>query len=223
MPWEIFRLSGLTKDKRAVDVYTKSGDIPGYSAEIMLFPDYGVGATIMVSGEDAYTPTVDLMDTVSTAIIPIMDILAREQANGTYSGTYTSGSGNTTASLTLQVDNGPGLKIHEWTNLNKSILKTLGDYKGIPLSKLDARIYPVGQDDRWRLQLEHVRDDEEQNPSLPSQMCRPWFQVDQFRYAGYPIDEFIFVMEDGAAKSVRNEGLRALLYKLSSGEAGIKV
>lgn len=223
MPWEIFRLSGLTMDKRPVDVYTKSGDIPGYSAEIMLFPDYGVGATIMVSGEDAYTPTVDLMDTVSATLIPIMDKLAREQANETYSGTYTSGSGNATASLTIQVDDGPGLKIREWTNLNKSILETLGGYKGIPLWELDARIYPIGQDNRWRLQLEHVRDHVGKIPSLPSQLCRPWFQVDQFRYAGYAIDEFTFVVEDGAVKSVCNQGLRAMLRKLGSGAGGIKV
>lgn len=213
MPWEIFRLTGVTTDGHPVDVYSKSGDIPGYSAEVMLFPDYGIGATILVSGADAYTPTVDLMDVVAAAVIPAADKLAREQADKVYAGTYIDNANGTAAKLTLKVDDGPGLKISEWTNMNKSILNTIAGYKGIPLPNLDARIYPIGEDGRWRLQLENIKDSREKNPSKPSQMCRPWFQVDQYRYAGNAIDEFVFTMEDGAVVAVENDGLRVTLRK----------
>lgn len=216
MPWEIFRLSNLTTDGRPIDMYTKSGDLPGYSAYIVLLPDYKVGATIMVSGEKAYAASVSLLDIVTTTLVPALDKLARDQAKKLYAGRYVKrgdGTANSSnASLSLVIDDGPGIKVEEWTNNGKSILDTVASNHGTTASKLDARLYPIGSENRWRLASETV-DSVDGYPSMPSRACKAWFQVDQLRYATLPVDEFDFVMEDRAVVGVRNLGLRAELEK----------
>ncbi|KAK5992288.1 Beta-lactamase-like protein [Cladobotryum mycophilum] len=226
-PWEIYRLTNLTPDKRVIDVYTKSGDLPGYSVYMLMLPDYSVGATVMVAGADAYAPSELLLDVVTKALVPAVDSLAREQARAVYTGRYTgaSGTGNhtnningtnstnsTASSLDLIIDNGPGLKIKRWINNGKSILQALAANQGVPVQSLDARLYPVGEKNRWRLSFETIGTGKE-DLSAPSKTCHNWFQVDALRWASLPVDEFQFNVENGIVKGVRNLGLRANLSR----------
>lgn len=55
-PWEIFRLAHLTPDGRPIDVYTKSGSMPGWASYVFLVPEYNIGGTIMVAAVDANSP-----------------------------------------------------------------------------------------------------------------------------------------------------------------------
>lgn len=219
MPWEIFRLQNLTSDGRTVDVYTKSGDLPGYSAEVLLFPDYGISATILVAGTDAYTPTVALMEIAIAELVSMLDAMSREQARHLYAGTYRGAAGGRNGSLAeleLAVDDGPGIVITSWTSGGKSILDTLSAFKGFAPGDMEARLYPIGEGGRWRMQVETVSSatGKEQRASVLADVCRPWFQVDQMRYAGFAADEFDFDLAGGIVQRVTNSGLRMILAKV---------
>ncbi|KAJ6444019.1 beta-lactamase [Purpureocillium lavendulum] len=209
-PWEIFRLPGLTPDGRPIDVYTKSGSMPGLASYIFIIPDYNIGGTIAVAGTDANSPAFDLLDAVTEAVVREADGLARKQAEKTYAGRYT---GSNSSSLELVVDKGPGLRIKSWTRTGKSILAVLADQKGADTNQLDARIYPIGEDGRWRMVLEKVGK-KSATPSRPSEACANWFNYDTWRYAGLPVDEFDFdVSEQGVVRSISNPGLRSTMAK----------
>ncbi|UNI20476.1 hypothetical protein JDV02_006557 [Purpureocillium takamizusanense] len=209
-PWEIFRLAHLTPDNRPIDVYTKSGSMPGWTSYIFLIPDYEIGGTIMVAAEEASNPSMNLLDVVTEAVVHAADALARGQAEKAYAGRYV-GNGNS-SSLELVVDSGPGLRIKSWTLAGKSILAALADQKGIEPCELDARIYPI-EHGRWRVAQETVGASSP-TPSKPSEACSNWLAVDSSRYGSFPVDEFDFeVSQDGVVKSVSNTGLRSTLVK----------
>lgn len=209
MPWEIIRLSNVTPDRRTIDVYTKSGDLLGYSSFIVLIPDYQVAASILVASDNAHDPAVDLLDIVLEKLVPAMDQVARKQATHSYASTYKSCNG----SLSLIIDDGPGLKIREWTSGGGSMLDTLASYAWQrPSEEMDFRLYPIGSQNRWRMVIEALDDKHYTSISRASQVCKMWFTVDQFRYAGQPVDEFIFKLDgDGRAATVTNPGLRSTL------------
>lgn len=76
------------------------------------------------------------------------------------------------------------------------------------VEEVDARIYPVGQGDRWQLALNLVGSGDIEN-SGPSGACSMWEKVDHMRYAGLPLGEFRFQFADGVVVGVENTGLRA--------------
>jgi hypothetical protein len=216
MPWEIFRLSNLTPDKRPIDLYTKSGGIFGYNTQMVIIPEFNVGFSIFAAGDDSYQAVLGLLDVVIPAIVSSFDQLARAQAIESYAGRYQLVGDNQTdhsgeATLTLTVDDGPGLKIEQWTNRGKSILDFLASQQGTTPSKLEARLYPVGEKERWRMSLETM---ERANLSLFSNICNSWLSVDQIRYAKLPVDEFQFHMDNGSVKGIENRGLRVNLTKI---------
>ncbi|CAH0035146.1 unnamed protein product [Clonostachys rhizophaga] len=211
MPWEIFRLSNLTPDNRPIDLYTKSGGIFGYETNMVLIPEFNVGISVLAAGDDAGDGLMGLLDIVIPATVSSLDQLARQQAKETYAGNYQSANG-TDAILSLDVDDGPGLKITQWTNRGKSMLEFLASREGTNVMDLDARLYPVGEGQRWRLALERT---ERVNPSVFSDACITWLRVDQMRYAKQPVDEFTFDIKGGAIIGLKNSGLRAKLVKTS--------
>lgn len=220
MPWEIYRVSHLTLDRRPVDVYTKSGGIPGYASMVLLLPEYDVGATILVSSDKEYDPSVVLVDVILETLIPQLESLAREQAEAKYAGSYVGGSqgangtNSTGATLTISVDDGPGLRITEWTNRGKSILDVLASDRNTARRNVEARLYPVGEGERWRVVVEGPAP-EGSSPDLPSGMCKAWFRVDGMRYASLSFEEFVFEVGEDGVTGVRNPGLRQSLTKSS--------
>ncbi|KAL3954951.1 hypothetical protein ACCO45_010514 [Purpureocillium lilacinum] len=195
-PWEIFRLAHLTPDGRPIDVYTKSGSMPGWASYVFLVPEYNIGGTIMVAAVDANSPSLSLLDVVTEAVVREADALARNQAEQIYAGRY---SGSNSSNLELVVDKGPGLRIKSWTRGGKSILAVLADQKGVEDAELDARIYPIGEDGRWRMVLEKLGK-RVATPSRLSEACANWFNYDTWRYAGRPVDEFDFEVTDQGSR-----------------------
>lgn len=213
MPWEITRLTNITPDNRPIDVYAKLGSLPGYSAYIILIPDYDIGASIIASGGggDPDGVALALFEMIAKIAIPEVDGIMRDQANELYAGRY-EGTNETESTLSLLIDDGPGLKVGEWTNRGKPILEALADERGIAVEALDARIYPVGEGDRWRLALEEIGSGSVLI-SGPGGACSQWEKVDNLRYAGLPVDEFRFVVDEGAVVGIENPGLRTRLRK----------
>lgn len=217
-PWEIFRLSHLTPDNRPVDIYTKSGSLPGYASYLVLIPEFNIGGAINVSGDDGDDVAFDLLDAVTSVVVPALDSLAKSQAKEIYSGKYTAPcdglncTNTAKSSLELVVDSGPGLHVASWVNNGKSVLDVLARNKGVKTIDIEARLYPVNDGNRWRLAVErkhHAGD----TIRRPSEACSMWFQIDKMRYASLPVDEFVFRLDEGNAIGVTNAGLRANLTK----------
>jgi hypothetical protein len=214
-PWEIYRPTFLTPEPRPIDHYTKEGDVSqnGYAAVIILVPEYNLGVSIVVGGDDAYDATLVLLNTVQAYMVPLMESLARNQAAEKYARRYVSKDPANHAALELVVDGGPGLSISHWTNLGKDMLASVesilfhGNGDGI-----DARIYPEEQEDKWRVTFEEPG---EGGPlTVLSTSCRTWEQVDQLRYAQLPTDEFDFEVTNGRVTHVTIPGLRTTLVKV---------
>ncbi|KAM0418886.1 hypothetical protein ACHAPT_012151 [Fusarium lateritium] len=208
MPWEIYRTTSLTPLPRPVDVYTKSGNVGVYAAYIALIPEYDVGFTINAAGADAYITSRALLDTLTTVTVQNLDQLARSQAQDRYTGRY-SGKGD---SLVLVVDEGPGIKIQQWICNGDSVLEAWQQLRGGD-GRVDARIYPVGRDNRWRVVFQAVADKAKASPF--GDACDSWFKVDQFRYQGLPVDEIDFTIEASRVKGLSVPGLRQTLAKSS--------
>jgi len=209
MPWEIFRIPVAG---RVVDVYTKSGDIAVYAAYSVLVPEFGVGVTIHAAGAQAYRATAELLELVVAKLVPELETLAREQAKTGYAGTYTSkaaafsGTNETavTDRLVLAVDAGPGLRIQTWTRGGKDVFAGLAVLRGVKnASDVAARLYPV-VDGRWRMVMETPKE----GTGMLETTCDSWMKVDQFRYAGLPVDEFHFQMGQNGVESIQALGLR---------------
>lgn len=203
--WEIYRVS--YKD-RPIDIYTKNGGMPGWSAYLVFVPEYNIAGAINSCGDEPDGPANDMLDLLASSVIPAVDSLARKQAR-VYVGRY---SGPSKSSLELAIDDGPGLRIKTWTNNGKSILDVLAAENGVKVKDIDVRLYPVGEGNRWRMAVEkvNIRPDK---ISVPSEACHNWVWVDAKRYASYPVDEFTFEVKDGRVVGVKNSGLRASLTK----------
>lgn len=209
-PWEIFRPTHLTLHPRPVDHYTKSGDVMGYAAHLLLIPEFGLGVTVHVAGPNAFEPTFSLIDVVQEALIPALDDLARTQANKAYGGDYVAKRSEDPATLSLTIDDGPGLKIANWTNRGKDMLESFHEINGMS----DARIYPSGKDDRWRAVFSDG-DTESKGPSIVGDSCISWMQVDHSSYGQEPADAFDFeVDEDGEVQGVTLPAFRVELQKV---------
>ncbi|KAM0270868.1 hypothetical protein ACHAQH_009294 [Verticillium albo-atrum] len=208
MPWEIYRPEGLTPDGRPIEMYTKTGNVPFYAAHIAFLPAYGVGISINTAGEQAFPAVMDLLDVVVRGLIPSLEALTRSQAEAVYAGTYKSETG----SLTLTVDDGPGLKIDEWTLGKGSILDAWLGFPGREnLVSVDARAYPTGEDDRWLVYFEGQP--AKNKTGIFAKQCETWLTQDGLRFSGLPIDEIDFKFEGEKVVGAVSPGLRQEMVK----------
>jgi hypothetical protein len=198
----------LAHSPRITEIYTKQGSIPGYGSFIAVIPEYNIGITINVAGEAAFLATRYLLDLVVQNIVPKLETLTRAQAEVKYAGEYGDGSGSDSR-MVVVVDDGPGLRIAEWTSNNVSMIQTWASMQGRDPATAEVRAYPVGEEDRWQVLL---------NVEVPfalfEQACEQWIIVASFRYAGLPVDEISFVLKDGSVSGLRVPGLRQDLHRL---------
>ena len=211
MPWEIFRSISGSPDHRPIDLYTKSGDFGDWASWSVIIPEYNVAAIINAAGSGADDATVSILDRLIEDLIPVLESEARRQALARFGGRYVSRNGSKD-SLTLAVDDGPGLKIQEWTTTSgESVFGGLALIRNLKnASVVEARAYPVGEGERWRIGIETPE------KGYVETSCLDWRRVDQYRYAGQPLDEIDFVLgKDGAVVGVDCLGLRSSLVKES--------
>jgi CubicO group peptidase (beta-lactamase class C family) len=113
-PWEIVRLQ-TSPNNRIVDFYTKSGDLPGYSSQFVLIPDYNCGFSILSAGANPTTNNVLLADLIADTLLPSIETVAREEADLLYAGTYTSPDKSLNSSITISTNTTkPGLGVTSW-------------------------------------------------------------------------------------------------------------
>jgi hypothetical protein len=224
-PWEIFRPTNFTSPPRPIDHYTKSGDLPGFSSSyVVLVPEFGLGVTILGAGSDASKIVPLLLDHVQGTLVPELEELARTQAAATYAGDYQSTIASASATLLLDVDDGPGLIVKEWTNCGNDMLKSFYtmQYGGSGDEEVGARFYPLGIDNRWRVGFWRPEKEEEAEKKVATRLnalrgsaCISWMQVDSTRYGKVGIDEVVFRLDDnGDVEGIDIPVLKAKLDKI---------
>ncbi|KAK5049868.1 hypothetical protein LTR84_003986 [Exophiala bonariae] len=217
MPWGILRPNNLKRASgtRPLEIYTMLGGFPNYGAYVGIIPEYQLGITVNYAGPGDDPLSRTLLDMAVQHVIPVFDDLARVQASETYVGSYNPGVDGGNSSLVLALDDGPGLKIAEWTSEGTSVSEAwLALFGGsIGMVDVDMRIYPVGEDERWQVGFQGIPDRDV--PGIFETSCDGWFNFNAFRYAGLPGDVVHFVIDgNGIAIEAQVPGLRQNLTRV---------
>ena len=109
-PWEIARQALDPPYEHVTDIYTKSGDENKYSSLIALLPDYNAGFVTLAAGPGQCTVIDEI---ILDAIVPNMEVAAREQAQNVFGGTYSASELDSSITLSTNPDL-PGLQITKW-------------------------------------------------------------------------------------------------------------
>lgn len=233
-PWEIARFQGLTSDSRVIEVYSKLGVLSSYSSWLALVPDYG----IVVMGLSAAPPPTNvqaLTTQVLQRMLPVVDQVAREQASSRYAGQYISKDGSN-STLSLIVDNGPGLRVDAFTAHGQQVLDVISQlpsFGQLP-SPPSIRLYPTGLTSQTtgktlanptagsRISFRAVFDVEPSSNQTSSSTetqassCLTWFNIDSAVHGGQALDEFVFdLAPDGRVERIESRGWRLVMEKQS--------
>lgn len=227
-PWEIMRGDKLTSDNRIIDVYTKSGDMSLYHAYLALVPEYDLVISVLTGGlevsKDPFARS-RLLSAAVSAFVPAMEQAAREQASSKDGQAGRYADNKTDSTLVLELDDGPGLRLTEFTVRGYDVLKNIDDFKlstgsagSGSLEKRqegdgpvgEARVYPAQRSNKnqsaWRAVFTAPIEDVaqlEKDIFFSDPSCITWFGVDRSRYNFESISEFVFeTCGDGKVQAV---------------------
>ncbi|KAI8940804.1 hypothetical protein NX059_002067 [Plenodomus lindquistii] len=205
-PWEIFRAVTSTEHNRVIDLYTKSGNLPGYGANLVLIPDFEVGFVINMAGGRG-TVAYPIASLIIDDLLPALDEAARVQADAAFAGTYTATNGlNSTIGLTTRPGI-PGLSIETWvsngTDLRSEYLQSPEWFQMYPTNIVSGD----GTEVSWRSTSIVLPD-----TGSPFDACPSWVVLDRPNYGVYGVDEFVFhVGDDGVAVGIEPMALKVVL------------
>ncbi|KFA70998.1 hypothetical protein S40288_10374 [Stachybotrys chartarum IBT 40288] len=237
-PWEILRSDNLTSDGRVIDVYTKSGDLGLYHALIGIVVDYDIVISVLTAGPevsmDPYARS-KFFSGVVRSFVPALEEAGREEAatDESWVGTFTEEATN--SSITITLDNGPGLLISNFTVRGFDVLNNINSYSintasssldgSRPTPNIEGRLYPTkilsDSETAWRATFDSTTN--EQRDELDAQLfnvdgsCDTWFGYDRMAYNYLSLAEFIYVQDDGAITAIRNPAFNVTLTKVSGG------
>ena len=115
--------------KKTSWMYTKSGNIGSYGAQVALLPDHGVGFSVLAAGTTAARHVEILAGMVSAAYAPALEAAAKEEACSVYAGTYQDEKSNSTLTVAVK-DSDPGLVVSEWIFHGSDVLTLYGEIVG---------------------------------------------------------------------------------------------
>jgi hypothetical protein len=212
-PWEIIRTDQLTSDRRIIDIYTKGGDWQFYHCAFALIPDYDLSITMHASGMESPAPHAkwmftELYNIILPKLMPALEKAGKDEAAERYAGTYSDEESNST--LTLAIDDGPGLSIVEWKIRGIDALFAVGNI-GESGKPVEGRLFPTNltteSQEAWRAVLDTRTDEEREKADadifFQGSWGRTFLALDRLVYNFKCMDEFIFgIGEDGKASSV---------------------
>lgn len=188
----------------------------------MLVPDYEFGFVVLTASplNSDYNALVYLLaEIIGEEVLGVLEDVARDQAGSRFTGNYVSAATeNINSSLTIEVDDQPGLRVTNWISNGTEILDTILP-KGEMGSYVDFRLQPNGLydgDDRVGFTGTYER--------LPKPVyfgpmdlnCASWPTVDTFIYGNVGIEEFVFEVDErtGMVVGVEPKALRIRLEKV---------
>ncbi|KAL9047081.1 MAG: hypothetical protein Q9214_000251 [Letrouitia sp. 1 TL-2023] len=222
MPWEIFRTTSLLQDsQRSQTIVSKAGNVRGYASRFVLFPEYGVGLTVLVAGDGRALTWIE--EEILKTALPKVEEIARQQVCEKYTGTYAASPGTViNSSVDLEVQGSSGLVVTSWisngTNFQDTfatLWKMESGTKGPCRVQLTpSRIWRGLSDEVWHAQVV--------TESLPNTVLNTNLveDIDPFLYASRAIEEFVFQHnEEGDVIGVELPALRITLRKKTTKKA----
>jgi hypothetical protein len=212
--WEILRPTDLSvATPRPIDIFTKTGGVTGYAAYTAVIPEYDIALTINVAGGQANDAISTLFPLLVKPLVAYADKLAITQTNVGYVGTYETTTANVTNSITLAMDDGPGIAITSMTINGVPVLRALAATQKIPFQSFSARLYPTDPDslgtmqESWRISVEN----KDRDKGFAELQCASWNWGDSFRYVTEPLDTVVFTKDQSGAVNVELLGWRVKL------------
>lgn len=189
-PWEIY---SYTKDSRVIDLYTKAGDLGGYSSMLALSPDHNVGFTILAAGVGTTEAVAGLSDVVTNAILPALEDAGKAEAKTKFEGVYKSSQTNTT--ISISTDEGPGLKVDSWVRDGDNMFTVLSAIEGSSVNSV--RLYPTGLLAPGEISFRAIIQDLTASQGIGpiTRSCSSWELEDGKVYGNIGIDEFVFTVD----------------------------
>ena len=232
-PWEILRiLQPLTN--RVTDLYAKEGDALGYSAYLVLIPDYGAGFSIMIAGNGTTaTANTVVADTLTNALVPALEAQAAKESLLKFGGTYVSNSTTLNSSITLSVnsENGAsGLIVESWISNSTSMFTYLVAKAGDEISLFPTNLQTPASSNPFTIApgsgparkiafrgtfgtAVYSKDVGPFTDQLTNDAS--WADVDAFEVDGQSLDLFIFDVDDnGMTTSVTPAVTKAALRRV---------
>ncbi|KAF2266120.1 beta-lactamase family protein [Lojkania enalia] len=216
MPWEIMHTDKILPDSgRMVRFITKGGGLPGYTSIIVFVPEYDLGITILVAGDNEPDLMGKLREIVTIRLVRAADEIALQQLRERYSGTFVSPESNVNSTLSLQVDH-RGLIITAFVSNSTDVCSVFSEFLIRPDRPWYVQMIPTmlyrdekeQKGERWRFIFAEERIGK--NQDVWDDFCLE--NVDGVRYADLAIFEAVFW--DGPGKSVDTIELTGFRAKL---------
>ncbi len=223
-PWEIFQTDRILKDsKRTVRFITKSGGLPGYFSIIILIPEYELGITILVAGNQNLLSKI--REVVTIALVRAAEELAIRQLKEHYTGTYASTKAALNSSITIEADS-RGLIIKRWISNSTDVLKSKS-FQMVAPENFTPQLVPtllyrdfeqqVGEE--WRILLTSERS--EDGGKIWDDFCIA--DIDSPVYAGVPLNEVVFWDSNkaGVFETIELAAFRVNLTRVEDAHRGL--
>ena len=239
-PWEILRSTTATADGRLVEFFCKAGNLHTYNNMLCLVPDYDLVLTILSGGAESSGRLVDgVLSTVVKGLLPAIEDAGKSQARKQVAGTYHDAASNSSVTLAVDEDGGPGLKVAKWVVRGVDVIENYAGFGALSSSptrdvEVSVRLYPTnleaataaesggrgGNKAAWRAVFDVGSADEiaeyEASMFWPNAGCATWGKMDRFVYQFRSIDEFVITVdEEGCAEGLRLHGFQVDLERES--------
>ncbi|KAF9880293.1 beta-lactamase [Colletotrichum karsti] len=223
-PWEILTSTTLLPSGVPISIYTKSGDLGLYSNLLLLVPDYDLTISILTAGPAStqFMFPARVISPVISALIPALEQANKDAAKTAFAGTYTDPETNST--VTLSIDDGPGLSLTDLKIRGVPVLPNIPNYStSITPGKtynVSARLYPTnikeGEKWSWRaVYKNHNETDIDDDLFYPQGGCLTWGLIDRNTYNYLAFDDFVVTVgEDEVAKSISPRAFSVILKKV---------
>lgn len=207
MPFETFRTEDiLLESKRPVTFVTKGGGLPGYYSLIIMMPEYGLGLTILVSG-DAAGPLLEakLREIITVDVVRKAESVIWDAVEDTYAVAYTVIDPSLNSSLSFTASASTGLTVQSFISNGTDVLHyTIPTLLGLQ-APWHAQLTPTllfknestQQGEIWRMLT--IIDSEGEDGVVWNDACIT--DVDLSSYAGLPLNELVFWHEEGIVES----------------------
>lgn len=226
-PWEILRTNKATKDRRAIDLYTKGGGLIHYFSGFSMIPDYDLVMTVLVAGPEVSGSTVALLyNAMLKVLLPAVEQAGKVEAKAAYGGTYSDKDSNSTFSLSL--DDGPGFEVTKWVANGVDVIANLYNMSIIPSppppgSNVSLRMYPTNLETKGQTAWRIVADtfDGETTEKLEADfvwdqaMCGSWGVMDRTTWNLRSLDSVVFDMEEDGEGKDRAVGVSFPFFQIS--------
>ena len=205
MPFEIFRTDKILKEsRRPVTFVTKAGGLQAYYSRITMMPEYGLGLTLLIGGDDDLLGKIQ--EIVTVALVQEAEDVAWAHMENTFTGLYTAIDSALNSSLELTTSPSSGLVASSFISNGTDILH----------DTLPGRL--VDDSHPWHLQLVptllYKNESAQQGVvfrMIPVQKREDgvdrgvWDAFcstddDPMRYAGLPLNEVVFWHEEGVVE-----------------------